>query len=172
MSITSPASSACVKAWPLRSTPPRRCLAALAANPIYAVLEPSHVARVAMTLERSLSIAGGLTSRGLSGARQGRALPLKARRPVLAAGRATRSGFGSAIPPAGAPFISFPDARPSTKHWRLACARHPLVLFDGTLYTDAEMIAQGPVRQDRPSVWAIWRWPGRRDRSRPSPPCR
>ena len=46
------------------------------------------------------------------------------------------------------PSITSPAAQPSMRRWR-AVARAPLVLFDGTLYSDDEMIEQGLSSQDR-----------------------
>ena len=47
----------------------------------------------------------------------------------------------------------------------------PLVLFDGTLYTDDGNDRARAVRQDRPAHGPYRRWPGRKDRSQPSPRC-
>ncbi|HEU0061860.1 MAG TPA: pyrroloquinoline quinone biosynthesis protein PqqB [Hyphomicrobiaceae bacterium] len=117
-------------------------LAALAANPIYAVLDPSHVARVPLSLERSLRIGGGLTVE---------AFPVPGK--VALYLESSAPGFGTRTGDTVGLQISDP-ANASAFHFIPGCAAidaalaarlrgSALVLFDGTLYTDEEMIVQG-----------------------------
>jgi pyrroloquinoline quinone biosynthesis protein B len=117
-------------------------LAALAANPIYAVLEPSHVARVAMTLERSLSIAGGLTVEAFPVPGKV-ALYLESSAPGFGSRTGDTIGLRICDPASGGAFHFIPGCAAIDETLAARLRASPLVLFDGTLYTDEEMIVQG-----------------------------
>ena len=119
----------------------RRVLDALAANSIFNVLNPRHVARVALPLGTRIEMDGGLTIGAYP-------VPGKVALYLEDAGRdfgtheGDRIGLEISDPAAGTAFHYIPGCAaidPALAR-RLAGAR--LVLFDGTLYTDDEMITQ------------------------------
>jgi pyrroloquinoline quinone biosynthesis protein B len=121
-----------------------RVLAVLAANPIFKVLDRSRVSRLDLPLGRSVEVMPGLVAEAFAvpgkvalymedesagpkfGTQAGDTLGLKVSKP------ASRTEFFY-IPGCAAMDTALAD--------RLRGA--PLVLFDGTLYTDDELIAQG-----------------------------
>jgi pyrroloquinoline quinone biosynthesis protein B len=117
-------------------------LEALAANSIFNVLSALHVTRLALPLDERIEVPGGLTIEAY-------AVPGKAALYLEDAGDplATREGDSIGLkvsdPAIGAAFHYIPGcaAVDANLARRLQGAR--LVLFDGTLYTDGEMIAQG-----------------------------
>ena len=117
-------------------------LEALAANSIFNVLSARHVTRLALPLDERIEVPGGLTIEAY-------AVPGKAALYLEDAGDplATREGDSIGLkvsdPAIGAAFHYIPGcaAVDANLARRLQGAR--LVLFDGTLYTDGEMIAQG-----------------------------
>jgi pyrroloquinoline quinone biosynthesis protein B len=117
-------------------------LAALAANPIYAVLDRAHVPRVTLALESKLLLAGGLCLEAF--AVPGKiALYLETSAAEFGTRPGDTLGLKISDPESGAAFFFIPGcaAVDATLAARLRGA--PLVLFDGTLYTDDEMIVQG-----------------------------
>ena len=117
-------------------------LEALDANPIFKVLDRSIVATTTMPLDRELPIAGDLTVTAF-------AVPGKVAL-YLESGAAdfgTRTGdtVGLKIcePRTGAAFFYIPGCAAVDAGLSSRVRGSPLVLFDGTLYTDDEMIVQG-----------------------------
>jgi pyrroloquinoline quinone biosynthesis protein B len=118
-----------------------RVLGALAANSIFNVLAREVVTRVVLPLDRRLEIADGLTVEAY--AVPGKvALYLEGESPLFG-GDGDTIGLQVSDPDAGTSFHYIPGcaAVDASLAARLAGAR--LVLFDGTLYTDEELIAQG-----------------------------
>ena len=119
-----------------------RVLDALAANSIFNVLSPQAVPRIALPLGQAIEMAGGLAVEAY--AVPGKvALYLEGAGPAFGTREGDSIGLKVSDPATGAAFHYIPgcaavDADPGR---RLTGA--PLVLFDGTLYTDDEMIAQG-----------------------------
>lgn len=119
-----------------------RVLEALAANSIFNVLSPRHVTRVALPLDRRIEVSGGLAIEAY--AVPGKvALYLEDASDPLAMRGGDSIGLRVSDPVTGAAFHYIPGcaAVDANLARRLQGAR--LVLFDGTLYTDGEMIAQG-----------------------------
>jgi pyrroloquinoline quinone biosynthesis protein B len=119
-----------------------RVLEALAANSIFNVLSPRHVTRVALPLDRRIEVSGGLAIEAY--AVPGKvALYLEDASDPLAMREGDSIGLRVSDPVTGAAFHYIPGcaAVDANLARRLQGAR--LVLFDGTLYTDGEMIAQG-----------------------------
>ncbi len=121
-----------------------RVLAALAANPIFNVLDGRRVRRIPLPLDESFEVTAGLrieafavpgkialymedkTAGPTFGTQAGDTLGLKVR---------DRSGASA--------FFYIPGCAAVDAGLAARLAGAPLVLFDGTLYTDDEMIAQG-----------------------------
>jgi len=117
-------------------------LAALAANPIFAVLDPRHVTRVPLRLERPLPIAGGLTVEAF--AVPGKiALYLESSAPGFGTRTGDTIGLRISDPAGGGAFHFIPGCAAIDDPLAARLRGSPLVLFDGTLYTDEEMIVQG-----------------------------
>jgi pyrroloquinoline quinone biosynthesis protein B len=115
---------------------------ALHANPIYKVLDPSYVSQVTLPLNGALAVAGGLTIEAF--AVPGKvALYLES----AAADFGTRPGdtVGLRVVDGGtgAQFDYIPGCATVDDALAARLEGSPLVLFDGTLFTDDEMIAQG-----------------------------
>ena len=119
-----------------------RVLAALAANSIFNVLASRPCRASPCRSTSAIEVAGGLDRRGLRRARQGRALPGGApARLRHARGRhhrpqGQRPGHRRGL-------LLHPGLRRGGCRPGRAPQGRPLVLFDGTLFTDDEMIAQG-----------------------------
>jgi pyrroloquinoline quinone biosynthesis protein B len=119
-----------------------RVLAALAANSIFNVLSQRHVPRVALPLDRSVEVPGGLAVKAF--VVPGKiALYLEQAGPGFGTREGDSIGLEVSDPVSGAVFHYIPGCAgvDAALARRLRGAR--LVLFDGTLYTDEEMIAQG-----------------------------
>jgi pyrroloquinoline quinone biosynthesis protein B len=119
-----------------------RVLEALEANPIFNVLNRQVVTRRALQLGATIELAGGLAVETY--AVPGKiALYLEQAGPDLGTREGDSIGLKVSDPATGAAFHYIPGcaAIDDTLARRLAGAA--LVLFDGTLYTDEEMIAQG-----------------------------
>jgi pyrroloquinoline quinone biosynthesis protein B len=119
-----------------------RVLAALAANSIFKVLDSRKVRRRSLPMGEAVEVASGLTVKAYP-------VPGKVALYLEQAGADHASGEGDSIglevreETTGAAFHYIPGcaAVDGALAARLRGAR--LVLFDGTLYTDGEMIAQG-----------------------------
>ena len=119
-----------------------RVLDTLAANSIFNVLSPRDVARTALPLGRPMQVAGGLAIRAYPVPGKV-ALYLEDANRGLVAGEGDGIGLEVSEPATGAAFHYIPGCAgvDAALAQRLAGAR--LVLFDGTLYTDDEMITRG-----------------------------
>lgn len=120
-----------------------RVLAALAANSIFNVLDGQRVPRTLLPLNRAIEVAEGLTVEAF--AVPGKvALYLEAE---ASPGFGTREGdtIGLRVsePASGAAFFYVPGCASIDAALAARLRGASLVLFDGTLYTDEEMIAQG-----------------------------
>jgi pyrroloquinoline quinone biosynthesis protein B len=123
----------------LYATP--RVLAALAVNSIFNVLSEASVTRIPLALDRTAEVAGGLAIEAY--AVPGKiALYLEQAGPGFGTREGDSIGIRVSEPASGAAFHYIPGcaAIDDVLARRLRAAR--LVLFDGTLYTDEEMIAQ------------------------------
>ena len=119
-----------------------RVLEALAANSIFNVLGSQHVTRVSLPLDRAIEVSGGLAIEAY--AVPGKvALYLEVASPDFGTREGDSIGLEISDPATGIAFHYIPGcaAVDAGLTQRLQGAR--LVLFDGTLYTDGEMIAQG-----------------------------
>jgi pyrroloquinoline quinone biosynthesis protein B len=120
----------------------KRVLEALAANSIFNVLSSRHVTRVALPLEERSEVPGGLSIKAYSVPGKA-ALYLEDASDPLSSREGDSIGLEVSERATGAAFHYIPGcaAVDASLAARLHGAR--LVLFDGTLYTDNEMIAQG-----------------------------
>jgi pyrroloquinoline quinone biosynthesis protein B len=127
-------------AFNLYATP--RVLAALAVNSIFNVLSQGCVARIPLPLGSSVDVAGGLAVEAFPVAGK-IALYLEEAGPGFGTREGDSIGLRVSEPASGAAFHYVPGcaAVDATLAQRLRVAR--LVLFDGTLYTDEELIALG-----------------------------
>jgi pyrroloquinoline quinone biosynthesis protein B len=119
----------------------QRVLDTLAANSIFNVLNPRNVARVALTLGTHIELDGGLAI-GAYPVPGKVALYLEDGGPDFGTREGDRIGLEISDPASGSAFHYIPGCAaidPALAR-RLAGAR--LVLFDGTLYTDEEMITR------------------------------
>jgi pyrroloquinoline quinone biosynthesis protein B len=124
---------------PLRLYATGAILDALAASPIFDVLSPSYVARHVAALDQAIEVAG-LTI--LPFAVPGKvALYLERGEPAI--GAESEATIGLEVRAGGEPFYFVPGCA----HMTVALCRRldgaPLVFFDGTLWTDDEMIRSG-----------------------------
>jgi pyrroloquinoline quinone biosynthesis protein B len=111
----------------------------LAANPIFDVLNPSYVARHVMALEEAVEVAG-LTV--LPFAVPGKvALYLERGDPVI--GSESEDTIGLEVRAGDRSFYFVPACARMTDTLRRRLQGSPLVFFDGTLWTDDEMIGSG-----------------------------
>jgi pyrroloquinoline quinone biosynthesis protein B len=126
-----------------------RVLAALAANSVFDVLDPRLVVRVPLPIDRPLQLPGGNAGLGLTL----QAFPVPGKVALYledasaGAGLGTREGdtIGVRIsnPASGAAFLYVPGCAAVDAALAARLREAPLVFFDGTLYDDGEMIAQG-----------------------------
>jgi pyrroloquinoline quinone biosynthesis protein B len=120
----------------------RRVLGTLATNSVFNVLDMHLVRRVAVLPGQVMETAGGLTIEAY-------AVPGKVarylERPVPGFGTAEGDTVGLAVgdPTTGAVFHYVPGCAAVDAHLAARLQGALLVFFDGTLYTDEEMIAQG-----------------------------
>ena len=121
-----------------------RVLAALAANPIFHVLDAHRVRRIPLALDASLEMAAGLRIEAF--AVPGKiALYMEDRTAGPSFGTEVGDTLGlevSDLSGRGA-FFYIPGCATVDAALSARLRGAPLVLFDGTLYTDEEMIAQG-----------------------------
>lgn len=119
-----------------------RVLAALAANSIFNVLSERHVERIALPRDQRIEVPGGLAIAAF--AVPGKiALYLEQAGPGFGTREGDSIGLEVSDPASGTVFHYIPGCAgvDAALARRLRAAR--LVLFDGTLYTDEEMITQG-----------------------------
>jgi pyrroloquinoline quinone biosynthesis protein B len=119
-----------------------RVLAALAANSMFNVLSTQCVTRVPVVLGHSIEMAGGLLLEPY--AVPGKiALYLEQAGPGFGTREGDSIGFKVSEPVSGAAFHYIPGCAAVDAALAQRLRGAPLVLFDGTLYTDDEMIEQG-----------------------------
>jgi pyrroloquinoline quinone biosynthesis protein B len=119
-----------------------RVLDALAANSIFNVLNPQAVRRVALALGQAIEVAGALVVEPY--AVPGKvALYLEGAGPAFGTREGDSIGLKVSDPATGAAFHYIPGCAAVDADLGRRLKGAPLVLFDGTLYTDDEMIAQG-----------------------------
>ncbi len=121
-----------------------RVLGALAANPIFDVLDAGRVRRVPLALERRVEVTPGL---GIE------AFPVPGKVALYLEDRQAGTSFGTQAGDtlglkvsdlsSGSAFFYVPGCAHLDAPLAARLAGAPLVLFDGTLYTDEEMVAQG-----------------------------
>lgn len=127
-------------AFGLYATP--RVLAALAVNSIFNVLSKACVTRVPLALGRSIEVAGGLAIEPY--AVPGKiALYLEQAGPGFGTREGDSIGLRVSEPATGAAFHYIPGCAAVEPALAQRLQGAQLVLFDGTLYTDGEMIALG-----------------------------
>src|SRR5690349_16223866 len=115
-------------------------LEALAVNPIFAVLETTHVTRIGLPLGCEMAIAGGLSVEAF--AVPGKvALYLENSKTSDSAGDSI--GLRVSDPGTGAYFYYIPGCAAVDEALASRLRGAPLVFFDGTLFSDDELIAQG-----------------------------
>ena len=121
-----------------------RVCAALAANPIFNVLDSSRVPRLALAFDRSTEVTAGLEIEAF-------AVPGKialymedqAAGPSVGTEAGDTLGLRVSDPARGAAFFYIPGCAAVNAALAARLSGAALVLFDGTLYTDDELIAQG-----------------------------
>ena len=114
-------------------------LAALADNPMYGALDPSIVARHALIPGQAIGFAGGLAAE---------AFMVPGKMPLYLEGENPEIGesaanIGVEVTAAGARLVFMPGAAAVTPAIRQRLERADVVLLDGTLFTDDEMLASG-----------------------------
>jgi pyrroloquinoline quinone biosynthesis protein B len=115
-------------------------LSTLAANPVFGVLAPDLVARRAVALGEHVALPGGLAAELF--AVPGKApLYLEGEDPQTAA--ETEANVGVVLDAGGRRLAYIPGCAVVTPRLRERLAAADVVLFDGTLFTDDEMIATG-----------------------------
>jgi pyrroloquinoline quinone biosynthesis protein B len=119
-----------------------RILEALAANSIFNVLSGQAVPRVALPLGQTIDVADGLTVEAYPVPGKV-ALYLEQAGPDLGTREGDSVGLQISDPQTGAASHYIPGCAAVDAGLAARLTGAPLVLFDGTLYTDEEMIAQG-----------------------------
>jgi pyrroloquinoline quinone biosynthesis protein B len=118
-----------------------RVLDALAANSIFNVLDAQVVPRIALPLGRAIEIAGlAVEAYPVPGKV---ALYLEGAGPTFGTQEGDSIGLRVSDPATNAAFHYIPGCAAVDAELGRRLKGAPLVLFDGTLYTDEEMIAQG-----------------------------
>jgi pyrroloquinoline quinone biosynthesis protein B len=115
-------------------------LAALAANPIFGVLATDRVTRAAIALQQQFELPGGLQAE-LFAVPGKIALYLEGDNPALRAEGDVNVGVELVC--GGRRLLYVPGAASVTASMQERLARADVVLFDGTLFADDEMIATG-----------------------------
>jgi pyrroloquinoline quinone biosynthesis protein B len=118
-----------------------RVLEALAANAIFNVLTSQCVPRVALPPDVAVEVAGGLTVEAYPVPGKV-ALYLEQAGPDFGTREGDSVGLKVSDPASGAAFHYIPGCAAMDAKLAARLAGAPLVLFDGTHYTDEEMIAQ------------------------------
>jgi pyrroloquinoline quinone biosynthesis protein B len=120
----------------------QRVLATLAANSVFNVLDRAHVPRAALALDTVVEVVGGLAVEAF--AVPGKvALYLEEERAGLATHAGDSIGLKVTETAARASFFYIPACAALEPDLAARLRGASLVLLDGTLYTDEEMIAQG-----------------------------
>jgi pyrroloquinoline quinone biosynthesis protein B len=120
----------------------QRVLEALAANSIFNVLSNRHVPRAPLPLEERIEVPGGLAIEAYAVPGKA-ALYLEDARDPLAAREGDSIGLRVSDPATGAALHYIPGCASVDASLAQRLRGAHLVLFDGTLYTDEELIAQG-----------------------------
>ncbi len=115
-------------------------LGALADNPMFGVLAADVVTRRAVPLDRPFALPGGATAELF--AVPGK-VPLYLEAGAVETAAETGANVGAEIVAGDARLVFVPGAAAVTPALRERFARADAVLFDGTLFTDDEMIASG-----------------------------
>ena len=115
-------------------------LAVIAANPMFAVLAPDVVRRDAVALGQSFDLPGGMTAELFAAPGK---VPLYLEGPSPDTTAETGSNVGVGIVAGGARLCFVPGAAAVTPALKARLADSDIVLFDGTLFSDDEMIASG-----------------------------
>jgi pyrroloquinoline quinone biosynthesis protein B len=115
-------------------------LAAVKANPIFGVLASDVVARRSLPLDERVVVAPGLTAELFAVAGKP-PLYLEGENPALAA--ETGANVGVAVRAAGKCLVYLPGVAAVTADLKRRLADADVVFFDGTLFTDDEMIRSG-----------------------------
>jgi pyrroloquinoline quinone biosynthesis protein B len=117
-------------------------LAALAANSVFDALAPAHVPRMPLALGRAVELAGGLSVEAF--AVPGKvALYLEREGTEVAGGEGDTIGLKIGDAATGTAFYYVPGCAAVDAALASRLRGASLVLFDGTLYTDEELIEQG-----------------------------
>jgi pyrroloquinoline quinone biosynthesis protein B len=119
-----------------------RVLEALAASSIFNVLSGEVVPRIALPLGQAIEVADGLTVEAYPVPGKV-ALYLEGAGPEFGTREGDNIGLKLSDPSTGAAFHYIPGCASVDAGLASRLVGAPLVLFDGTLYTDEEMIAQG-----------------------------
>ena len=113
-------------------------LAALSENPIFAALDPSAVRREAVAFDQPFSLPGGI---------EGRLFAAPGKVPLYlenaAAGKPEEFTAGIELKKDGHTILFVPGADSITLAIQRLAAEADLIFFDGTLFTDDEMIRSG-----------------------------
>jgi pyrroloquinoline quinone biosynthesis protein B len=115
-------------------------LGALAGNPMFDALAADVVTRRAIEIGKPFALPGGLTAELFTVPGK---VPLYLERGAVATAQETGANVGVEIAHDGARLCFVPGAAAVTPALRTRLARADVVLFDGTLFTDDEMIVSG-----------------------------
>jgi pyrroloquinoline quinone biosynthesis protein B len=126
-----------------------RVLATLAANSVFNVVNPTHAPRVALPLDQSLALTGAGVDLGL----MVEAFAVPGKIALFLENQAAGSNYGSregdtiglevTNTPTGAKFFYIPGCAEVDPPLADRIRGASLIFFDGTLYTDDEMLTQG-----------------------------
>jgi pyrroloquinoline quinone biosynthesis protein B len=121
-----------------------RVCAALAANPIFNVLDSSRVPRLALAFDRSTEVTAGLEIEAFAvPGKTALYMEDQAAGPSVGTEAGDTLGLRVSDPARGAAFFYIPGCAAVNAALAARLSGAALVLFDGTLYTDDELIAQG-----------------------------
>ena len=133
----------------------KRVLGVLAENSIFDVLDAGLVKRIAMEFGRPFAVEGPSGPIGITI----EAFPVPGKVPLYLEDETAKGNFGSqegdtaglkvTDTAAGRHFFYIPGCARLDDALRARLKGAPLLFFDGTLYANDEMIAQGPPQQDR-----------------------
>jgi pyrroloquinoline quinone biosynthesis protein B len=120
-----------------------RVLAALADNSIFTVLDSGRVPRIELPQNGALEVAAGLTVEALAVPGKVALYLESGASPAIGTREGDTIGLKVCEPASGAAFYYIPGCAAVDTVLASRLRGASLVLFDGTLYTDEEMIAQG-----------------------------